>query len=112
MLTLTYAVIGYFFGQVTTLSGFGGITGIRPPPCSRGTWRLYYVPWALVGGLCRFQRNFPDAFWPGPAGHPGRPHQDGVTRLQRPLPEPWHLSSQVRRRMRGILNIWWNGQID
>jgi len=32
MLTLTYAVIGFFFfGQVTTFSGFGGMTGIDPP---------------------------------------------------------------------------------
>ena len=32
MLTLTYAVIGYYvFGQVTSISGFGGITGVNPP---------------------------------------------------------------------------------
>ena len=38
MLTLTYAVIGYYvFGQVTTLSGFGGITGIDPPSLVRRT---------------------------------------------------------------------------
>jgi branched-chain amino acid transport system permease protein len=32
MITLVFAVIAnYFFGQVTTLSGFGGISGIRTP---------------------------------------------------------------------------------
>jgi len=43
--TLTYAVIGYyFFGQVTALSGFGGLTGIDPPPVFKGhTVRLYYA---------------------------------------------------------------------
>jgi branched-chain amino acid transport system permease protein len=48
MITLTFAVItNYFFGQVTDLSGFGGISGI-PAPGLIGTvdahpWRLYYV---------------------------------------------------------------------
>ena len=37
MLTLTYAVIGfYFFGQVTTFSGFGGISGVTPPDVLEG----------------------------------------------------------------------------
>ena len=48
MLTLTYAVIGYYvFGQVANISGFGGITGIDPPPLLDGPVRLYYVGLAL-----------------------------------------------------------------
>ena len=53
MLTLVYAVIGFnFFGQVTTFSGFGGITGIDPPELFRLTTeagqqadgrRIYYL---------------------------------------------------------------------
>ena len=45
MLTLTYAVIGFFFfGQVTTFSGFGGMTGIDPPAFfSDEPKRLYYA---------------------------------------------------------------------
>ena len=48
MLTLTYAVIGYYvFGQVANISGFGGITGIDPPPLLDGPVRLYYLGLAL-----------------------------------------------------------------
>ncbi len=48
MITLTFAVItNYFFGQVTDLSGFGGISGIPAPkevgPVDAHPWRLYYV---------------------------------------------------------------------
>jgi branched-chain amino acid transport system permease protein len=48
MITLTFAVItNYFFGQVTDLSGFGGISGIPAPPeigpVTAHPWRLYYV---------------------------------------------------------------------
>jgi branched-chain amino acid transport system permease protein len=54
MITLTYSVIAnLFFGQVTDVSGFGGISGI-PAPSAIGnvdshTNRLYYV--ALVAAL-------------------------------------------------------------
>ena len=49
MLTLTYAVIGFFFfGQVITFSGFGGMTGIDPPGFFDGEpKRLYYAGLAL-----------------------------------------------------------------
>ena len=45
MLTLTYAVIGYYvFGQVTSISGFGGITGVNPPGFfDTHPVRLYYA---------------------------------------------------------------------
>ena len=48
MITLTYSVIAnLFFGQVTTLSGFGGISGIPAPGLSATVDahpnRLYYV---------------------------------------------------------------------
>ena len=45
MLTLTYAVIGYYvFGQVTSISGFGGITGVNPPDFfNTHPVRLYYA---------------------------------------------------------------------
>ena len=54
MLTLTYAVIGYyFFGQVTTFSGFGGITGIDPPAFLDGPVRLYYAGARSLGARLR-----------------------------------------------------------
>lgn len=48
MITLTFGVIGfYFFGQVTTFSGFGGVNQVRSPPFigTPGQFpeRLYYV---------------------------------------------------------------------
>ena len=48
MITLTYAVItNYFFGQVVTFSGFGGISGIHPPDLiglpEVHPFRLYYT---------------------------------------------------------------------
>ena len=51
MITLTFSVIAnLFFGQVTELSGFGGISGIPPPNlignANKHQTRLYYV--ALV----------------------------------------------------------------
>ena len=51
MLTLTYAVIGYYvFGQVTSISGFGGITGVNPPGFfNTHPVRLYYAVLAAVG---------------------------------------------------------------
>jgi branched-chain amino acid transport system permease protein len=54
MLTLVYAVIGFsFFGQVTTFSGFGGITGITPPALiADQPFRLYYL--ALLLSLATY----------------------------------------------------------
>ena len=46
MLTLLFAVIGFFFffGQVTTFSGFGGINGIdAPPPFADNPRAIYYL---------------------------------------------------------------------
>ena len=66
MLTLTYAVIGYYvFGQVTSISGFGGITGVNPPAFfDTHPVRLYYA--ALVALGRRLRRI------PGAAAHPVR----------------------------------------
>ncbi len=53
MITLTFGVIAnLFFGQVTSLSGFGGISGI-PIPSLIGSAdghpdRLYYIALALA----------------------------------------------------------------
>ncbi len=57
MITLTFSVIAnLFFGQVTTLSGFGGISGIRTPGVigdpSQHPARLYFV--ALVLALLAY----------------------------------------------------------
>src|SRR5213596_2981556 len=62
MITLTFAVIAnLFFGQVTTFSGFGGISNIHPPGFignpGEHVNRLYYVAFAvalLVYALIRY----------------------------------------------------------
>jgi len=116
MLTLTYAVIGYyFFGQVTTLSGFGGITGIRPPPLFEGhPWRLYYVALGLslvvyVGFKAISRTPFGLALQ-GTRDDPIRMASLGFNvPLHRTLA---FVIAGFVAGCAGILNIWWNGQID
>ena len=105
MITLTYSVIAnLFFGQVTDVSGFGGISGI-PAPGAIGnvdahTNRLYYV--ALVAALARLRAAAlprANAVRPHAPGRPRRPGAHGVARLQRPAPP--HDRVRVRRLHRG-----------
>ena len=116
MLTLTYAVIGYyFFGQVTTFSGFGGITGIDAPAFFHGhPMRLYYLR-----SRCRCS----------PTWRSGRsPRTPFGLALQGVRDDPVRMASlgfnvPLHRTLAftlagfvagvaGVLNIWWNGQID
>lgn len=116
MLTLTYAVIGYyFFGQVTTFSGFGGITGIRPPPLFEShPWRLYY---AAVGlsilvylGFKEISRTPFGLALQGTRDDPVRMASLGFNvPLHRTL--AFAIAGFVAA-CAGILYIWWNGQID
>jgi branched-chain amino acid transport system permease protein len=116
MLTLTYAVIGYyFFGQVTTLSGFGGITGIRPPPLFEGhPWRLYYVALGLslvvYIGFNAISRTPFGLALQGTRDDPIRMASLGFNvPLHRTLA---FVIAGFVAGCAGILNIWWNGQID
>lgn len=116
MLTLTYAVIGYyFFGQVTTFSGFGGITGIRPPDVLAGhPVRLYYVGVVLsVLAYCGFRALARTPFGialQGVRDDPIRMASLGFNvGLLRAL--AFTVAGFVAG-LAGILNIWWNGQID
>jgi branched-chain amino acid transport system permease protein len=116
MLTLTYAIIGYyFFGQVTTLSGFGGITGIRPPPLFQGhPWRLYYVALglslAVYLGFKSIARSPFGLALQGTRDDPVRMESLGFNvPLHRTLA---FVIAGFVAACAGILNIWWNGQID
>ena len=116
MLTLTYAVIGYyFFGQVTTLSGFGGITGIRPPPLFEGhPWRLYYV--ALGLSLVVYLGFKAIARTPFGLALQGT-RDDPIRMASLGFNVPLHRTlafviAGFVAGCAGILNIWWNGQID
>jgi branched-chain amino acid transport system permease protein len=119
MITLTYGVIAnLFFGQVTQLSGFGGISGITPPSllgsADAHPNRLYYVALVLsvlVYALLRYLVRTPF----------------GLT-LQGVRDDPVRMSSLgyhvgVHRTLAfgfagfiasigGILFVWWNGHID
>jgi branched-chain amino acid transport system permease protein len=116
MLTLTYAVIGYyFFGQVTTFSGFGGITGIRPPSFLDGEPARFYY---LCVGLAVFAYIGFRSLASTPFGLALQGVRDDSVRmaslgfnvaLQRTL--AFTLAGFVAG-VAGVLNIWWNGQID
>ena len=116
MLTLTYAVIGfYFFGQVTTFSGFGGMTGIDAPAFFSGhPKRLYYTALLLsvlayVGFRAIARTPFGFALQ-GVRDDPVRMASLGFNvQLHRTL--AFGLAGFVAG-LAGILNIWWNGQID
>ena len=116
MLTLTYAVIGYyFFGQVTTLSGFGGITGIAPPPLfADHPWRLYY---AAVGVSIVAYVGF-KAIARTPFGLALQGTRDDPVRMASlGFNVPLHRTlafviAGLVTACAGILYIWWNGQID
>jgi branched-chain amino acid transport system permease protein len=116
MLTLTYAVIGYyFFGQVTTLSGFGGITGIAPPPLfDDHPWRLYY---AAVGVSIVAYIGF-KAIARTPFGLALQGTRDDPVRMASlGFNVPLHRTlafviAGFVTACAGILYIWWNGQID
>jgi branched-chain amino acid transport system permease protein len=116
MLTLVYAVIGYyFFGQVTTFSGFGGITGIDAPPFFEAhPERLYYLGVVLsVIAYVVFRVVARTPFGialQGVRDDPVRMSSLGFNvALHRTL--AFTMAGFVAG-VAGILNIWWNGQID
>ena len=115
MLTLTYAVIGYYvFGQVASISGFGGITGIDPPPVLDGPVRLYYSALAVsviaYVGFRAIRRTPFGVALEGVRDDPIRMASLGFhVPLHRAL--AFTLGGFVAA-ISGILNVWWNGQID
>lgn len=116
MLTLTYAVIGYyFFGQVTTFSGFGGITGIRPPSVLSGhPVRFYYVCLALgIIAYVGFRIVARSPFGMALQGIRDEPVRMAALGFHVPLQRTlaFTLAGFVAG-VAGVLNIWWNGQID
>jgi branched-chain amino acid transport system permease protein len=116
MLTLTYAVIGFFFfGQVTTFSGFGGMTGIDAPGFfADEPKRLYYAGLVLsvlaYVGFRAVARTPFGLSLQGVRDDPIRMSSLGFNvQLHRTL--AFTLAGFVAG-VAGVLNIWWNGQID
>ena len=116
MLTLTYAVIGYyFFLQVTTFSGSGGLSGIDAPAFFLDQpKRLYYAALALsvlaYAGFRAITRTPFGMALQGVRDDPVRMASLGFNvQLHRTL--AFTLAGFVAG-VAGVLNIWWNGQID
>jgi branched-chain amino acid transport system permease protein len=119
MITLTFGVIAnLFFGQVTQLSGFGGISGIPMPaslgPADTQPGRLYYI--ALVLSLLvyfgfRYVVRTPFGLaLQGIRDDPVRMSSLGYhVGLHRML--AFGFAGFVSS-VGGILFVWWNGHID
>lgn len=116
MLTLTYAVIGYYvFGQVTSISGFGGITGVNPPGFfDAHPVRLYYAVLVLsVVAYVVFRALRRTPFGLTLEGIRDDPVRMSALGFNVPLHRTlaFGLAGLVAG-VAGIVNIWWNGQID
>jgi branched-chain amino acid transport system permease protein len=119
MITLTYSVIAnLFFGQVTTVSGFGGISGI-PTPSLIGSAdahpdRLYYVTLGValaIYALLRYLVRTPFGLTlQGVRDDPVRMASLGYNVvLHRTV--AFGFASFVAG-VGGVLFVWWNGHID
>jgi branched-chain amino acid transport system permease protein len=119
MITLTYSVIAnLFFGQVTDLSGFGGISGIPAPHWIGNVEahqnRLYYVALvaaAAVYTLIRYIVRTPFGLTlQGVRDDPVRMSSLGYNvTLHRTL--AFGFAGFVAA-IGGVLFVWWNGHID
>ncbi len=115
MLTLVYGVIGYFFfAQVVTVSGPGGVTSIVAPEPFTDPVNLYYA--AVVLSVLAYlafraigRTNFGLALQ-GVRDDPVRMSSLGFNvALHRTL--AFTLGGLVAG-VAGLLNVWWRGQID
>jgi len=119
MITLTYSVIANLvFGQVTDVSGFGGISGIPAPhdvgPVDAHQNRLYYVTFGAalaIYALLRYVSRTPFGLTlQGVRDDPVRMASLGYNvPLHRTM--AFAFASFVAA-VGGVLFVWWNGHID
>jgi branched-chain amino acid transport system permease protein len=119
MITLTYSVIAnLFFGQVTTVSGFGGISGI-PTPGAVGSPdahpnRLYYIALVValaVYALLRYLAQTPFGLTlQGVRDDPVRMASLGYNVALHRIAS-FAFASFIAA-IGGIFFVWWNGHID
>ncbi|MEM7273674.1 MAG: branched-chain amino acid ABC transporter permease [Actinomycetota bacterium] len=116
MLTFIFAVIGFFFfGQVTTFSGFGGITGIDPPPVLLDhPIRLYFVALALsFATYFTLRAVIRTPFGLALQGIRDEPVRMAALGWNVPLHRTLAFAmAGFLAGVAGVLNVWWNGQID
>jgi branched-chain amino acid transport system permease protein len=119
MITLTYSVIAnLFFGQVTDVSGFGGISGIRTPSLipspDQHPNRLYYITLVLallVYALLRYVARTPFGLTlQGVRDDPVRMASLGYN-------VPLHRTVAFAfagfiASLAGVIFVWWNTHID
>jgi branched-chain amino acid transport system permease protein len=115
MLTLVYAVIGYFFfAQVVTVSGPGGVTSIRGPAPFDQRVNLYYAS-VVISALVYLALRAVGTTNFGLALQGVR--DDPVRMASLGFKVPLHrviaftLAGFVAG-LSGLLNVWFNGQID
>jgi branched-chain amino acid transport system permease protein len=119
MITLTYSVIAnLFFGQVTSVSGFGGISGISPPgvvgePDAHPN-RLYYI--CLVTALLVYLGLRYVARTPFGLALQGL-RDDPVRMSSLGYNVSFHRTiafgfAGFVAAIGGVLFVWWNGHID
>jgi branched-chain amino acid transport system permease protein len=115
MLTLVYAVIGFFvFAQVIEISGPGGITSISRPDLLGPPVRLYYAGLVLsVLAYLGFRAVGRTAFGLALQGIRDDPIRMASLGFNVPLHRAlaFALAGFVAG-FAGLLNVWWNGQID
>jgi branched-chain amino acid transport system permease protein len=124
MITLTFAVIAnLFFGSVTDISGFGGISGVNPPHIllngkpgnlSVAPDRLYYVAFGaaiVLYALVRYLIRTPFGIaLQGVRDDPVRMASLGFNvPLHRTLAFAF---GAFMTSIAGLLFVWWNGHID
>jgi branched-chain amino acid transport system permease protein len=119
MITLTYSVIAnLFFGQVTTVSGFGGISGIPTPdlvgsPDAHPN-RLYYISFAValvVYVVLRYVARTPFGLaLQGVRDDPVRMSSLGYNvALHRTMAFTF---AAFIAAVAGVLFVWWNAHVD
>lgn len=119
MITLTFGVIGFFFfGQVTQVSGFGGINQIRAPAYigepGQFPERLYYTALG-VSVLCYLLLHYVARTPFGLALQGIRDDPVRMSALGYNLPLHKTLAFTLGAfvaSLAGVLNVWWNAQID
>jgi branched-chain amino acid transport system permease protein len=115
MLTLVYAVIGYyFFAQVVTISGPGGVTRITPPPPITRAAHLYYGALALsVLVYLGFKALSGTPFGLALQGVRDDPVRMASLGFNVPLHRTLAFAiGGLVAGCAGLFNVWWNGQID
>ncbi len=115
MLTLVYAVIGYyFFSQVVPVSGPGGVTRITPPPPITRASHLYYGALALsVVAYVGFKALGRTPFGLALQGVRDDPVRMASLGFNVPLHRTLAFTiAGFVAGLAGLLNVWWNGQID